>query len=132
MEVIWKVKIQSQENICICKHFIFGFTCSTFATHLYLLFNIVTMDCNALSEPGNEFFLFQHRRNLSPALLAMSSPRLEPHHRPKKSFLRFRKQVIVTWCKVWAVWWMGQYFPLEGLQQLLHGASSVRTGVIVQ
>jgi hypothetical protein len=34
-----------------------GFTCNTFKTHLYLLFNIVTMDSNSFSEPGNEVFL---------------------------------------------------------------------------
>jgi hypothetical protein len=33
-----------------------GFICSTFTTHFYLFFNIVTMDRNALSEPGNESF----------------------------------------------------------------------------
>jgi hypothetical protein len=31
-------------------------------------------------------FLLQRRRNLPPALLAMSSPRLEPRHRPKELF----------------------------------------------
>jgi hypothetical protein len=41
----------------ICKAFVFGFTCSTFTTHLYLLFSVVTMDHNALIEPGNEFFI---------------------------------------------------------------------------
>jgi hypothetical protein len=41
------------------------------------------MDRNALSEPENEFYLFQRLRNLPPALLAMSSGRPEPHHRPK-------------------------------------------------
>jgi hypothetical protein len=79
-----KVKMQNLQNIC--KALFFGFTCSTFTAHLYFLFSIVTMDRNALSEPGDEFFLFQRRRNLPPALLAMSSPRLEPHHRPKKSY----------------------------------------------
>jgi hypothetical protein len=39
---------------------------------------------DALTEPGNEFFLFQRRRNLPPALLAMSLLRLEPHHCSKK------------------------------------------------
>jgi hypothetical protein len=77
---IWKVKIQSPEKICKA-FFFFGLTCSTFTTHIYLLFNIVTMAHNALTEPGNEFFLFHRRRNLLPALLVMSSPRLELHHR---------------------------------------------------
>jgi hypothetical protein len=31
------------------------------------------MDRNALSEPGKDFFLFQRRRNLPPALLAMEN-----------------------------------------------------------
>jgi hypothetical protein len=44
------------------------------------------MDCNALIEPGKEFFIFQRRRNPPPALLAMSSPRLEPHHHHPKVF----------------------------------------------
>jgi hypothetical protein len=47
---------------------------------------MVTMDRNTLSERENEFFLFQLRTNLLPALLAMSSPRLEIHHRPEMSF----------------------------------------------
>jgi hypothetical protein len=38
------------------KHFSL-FTCSTFTTHLYLLFIIITKDRNALSEPGNEIFI---------------------------------------------------------------------------
>jgi hypothetical protein len=53
---IRKVKIQSPENVCKA-FFGEGVTCSTFTTHLYLLFNIVTMDRNVLSEPGNESFL---------------------------------------------------------------------------
>jgi hypothetical protein len=67
---IRKIKIQSPENIC--KAF-FLFTYSTFTTHRYLLLNMLTIDRNALSEPGKEFFLFQHRRNLPPALLAMEN-----------------------------------------------------------
>jgi hypothetical protein len=55
MKDIRKVKIQSPDNICKASFF-FGFTCCTFTTHPYLLFDIVTTDRNALSEPGNEFF----------------------------------------------------------------------------
>jgi hypothetical protein len=68
MKDIRKVRIQNPENT---KHLLF--TCSTFTTHLYLLFNIVSMDRNALSEPGKEFFLFQRGRNLPPALLTMEN-----------------------------------------------------------
>jgi hypothetical protein len=62
---ILKVKIQSPENIV--KHSFIHLK------HLYLLFNIVTMDRNALSEPGKELFLFQRRVNIPAALLAMEN-----------------------------------------------------------
>jgi hypothetical protein len=71
MKDIRKVKIQSPEDIC--KALACLFNCSTFTTHLYLLFNTLTMDRNAISEPGKEFFLFQRRRNLPPALLGMEN-----------------------------------------------------------
>jgi hypothetical protein len=55
---IGKVKIKSPENVCKAFIVFFEFTCITFTTHLYLLFNIVTMDRNALSEPGSELFFY--------------------------------------------------------------------------
>jgi hypothetical protein len=53
MKDIRKVKIQSPENTS--KAFFFQITCSAFTANLYLLFNIGTMDRNALTEPGKEF-----------------------------------------------------------------------------
>jgi hypothetical protein len=97
------------------------------------------VDRNALNEPKNKFFIFQRRRNLPPALLAMSSPSLEPHHRPEslssKTFLQFRKQVIVVWCNVWtathspgtAPWWNKKYSGLRAKSRKLFNKAK-RTG----
>jgi hypothetical protein len=76
---IRKIKIQGLENI----YKAFFYSLVAFLQHTFIYFSAVGMDRNALSEPGNEFFLFQRCRNLPPALSAMSSPRLEPHHSPK-------------------------------------------------
>ncbi|KAG8291259.1 hypothetical protein J6590_064572 [Homalodisca vitripennis] len=47
-------------------------------------------------------------------------------------FLHMHEEVIVAWRQIWAVRWMVENVPLEGLKKGCCSASRVRTGVIVQ
>lgn len=81
------------------------------------------MDLSAFGEPGNKF--------LDSDIIEVFHLLPYPCHDcildliviikilSSKMFFWIHKQVIVAWCKVWALGWMGQNFPLEGLQQLL-------------
>lgn len=81
------------------------------------------MDLSAFGEPGNKF--------LDSDIIEVFHLLPYPCHDcildliviikilSSKMFFWLHKQVIVAWCKVWALGWMGQNFPLEGLQQLL-------------
>jgi hypothetical protein len=97
---IWKVKIQSPENICEA----FFYSLVAFLQHTFIYFSTYSPWIKMhLVSLGTSFFYS--------SVVEISAYSLS-HVIARKSlssqtFLQFRKQVIVTWCKVWAVWWMG-------------------------